>query len=388
MSQQLIRNQAFTWGLTNLFQTNSSHSYVGLEPIYQHTRDRGDITKDPARIIWEYSSASGWNPLGVQDQTHAFTERGLIAFIGPHDFKARTEFGQSLNWLRARWQKGKLPVQPSLRRLLLNTTWATQATTILNEILGSSNDQTNQVFRTTKAPVLEGQQIEVLEQNRDAADQIQKVWVRWQEVPNFYTSDTWDRHYVLDRLTGEVRFGDDRRGMVPPQGRNNIQVTYRTGGGKRGNLPAEKIIQIKTTVPYVDRVTNYEAAGAGADAETLEAVKERGPKALRHRGRAVTAQDFEDLAQEASPAVAQAKAIAPQNGNGAGSVELIIVPRSNDPQPTPSLDLSWKRLKNTFAIAVRLPLSCGLLVQIGLKSPSQQRLYPYLCYWQATLKSP
>ncbi len=297
----------------------------------------------------------------VQDETHAFTRRGLITFIAPPDFQQSREFERRCYWLRARCKQGKFSVQPRLRHLLLNTTWATQVTTLKNEILGSSNGQQNQVFRTTKAPVLERQQIEVLEkqmpssaqqkmikdqegedaltQNLDDMGQLQSVWVRWHQVPNFYTSQTWDRHYVLDRLTGEVRFGDNQQGMVPPYGRHNIRATYRTGGGQRGNKPAGTIIQLKSTVPYVDRVTNYEAAGGGAEAETLEAVKERGPKVLRHRHRAVTAQDFEDLAQEASPGVARAKAITPHSSNGVGQVELIIVPLSNDPKPTPSLDL-------------------------------------------------
>ncbi len=351
-------------GFDQAFSNRPVTLYVSLDPIrYQHGLNRQDLVKNPALIIWEYfsSSSSDWSPLRVQDETHAFTRRGLITFIAPPDFQQSLEFGRSGYWLRVRREQEKFPAQPRLRHLLLNTTWATQVTTLKNEILGSSNGQQNQVFRTTKAPVLEGQQIEVLEkqmpssaqqkkikdlegedaltQNLDDMGQLQSVWVRWHQVPNFYTSQTWDRHYVLDRLTGEVRFGDNQQGMVPPHGRHNIRATYRTGGGQRGNQPAGTIIQLKSTVPYVDRVTNYEAAGGGAEAETLEAVKERGPKVLRHRHRAVTAQDFEDLAQEASPGVARAKAITPHSSNGVGQVELIIVPLSNDPTPTPSLDL-------------------------------------------------
>ncbi|MGF2040546.1 MAG: putative baseplate assembly protein [Nostoc sp. CmiVER01] len=351
-------------GFDQPFSNRAIRLYVGLEPLlYQAEKSSNpqNLTKKPDPISWEYSSFSGWIPLQFQDETHAFTRKGLITFTGLQDIQPCTEFGRSLYWLRA-YRKQEQPSLPtSVRHLLLNTTWATQVITIENEILGSSNNQKNQVFRTTKIPVLEGQHLEVLEpqmpspkeqskitelEGKNAiapilgfAGELEGVWVRWHQVPNFKVSDTWDRHYILDHLTGEVRFGDDQNGMIPPQGRHNIRITYRAGGGESGNCPAKTIVQLKSAVPYIDSVINYESAGGGADAETLNAVKERGPKTLRHRGRAVTAQDFEDLAKEASPAVAKAKAVTPSQKNGIGVVELLVVPHSQKPQPIPSLNL-------------------------------------------------
>jgi len=353
---------------------------------------------EPVRLVWEYASPSGWSWLGVQDETKAFAERGLIEFIGPTDWKKTSEFGQELFWLRVNWQEGQFRVPPRLRRLLTNTMWATQAITLENEILGSSDGTTSQIFCTVQKPVLKGEKLEVQEGRelssdekaaiellegkdamkvvRDEAGQIEAVWVRWHKVRDFYGSGPRDRHYVLDRLTGEVRFGDGQYGMVPPQGRNNIRLCqYQTGGGTRGNLAANTVVQLKTTVPYIEKVTNLEAAGGGTEQESIDRVKERGPKFLRHRDRAVTIQDFEDLAYEASPDVARAKAIAPfkqelqdQKNNPfdpldpnlwldpntpnpnlnnhnkakadyAGQIRILIVPRTTAPQPFPSLAL-------------------------------------------------
>jgi len=354
---------------------------------------------EPVRLVWEYASPSGWSWLGVKDETKAFAERGLIQFIGPTDWKKTSEFGQELFWLRVNWQEGQFRVPPRLQRLLTNTMWATQAITLENEILGSSDGTTSQIFRTIQKPVLQGEQLEVqevkipsaeeraaiklLEGNdavnvvRDEAGQIEAVWVRWHKVRDFYGSGPGDRHYVLDRLTGEVRFGDGQYGMVPPQGRNNIRLCqYQTGGGTRGNLAANTVVQLKTTVPYIEKVTNLEAAGGGTEQESIDRVKERGPKFLRHRDRAVTIQDFEDLAYEASPDVARAKAIAPTfkqksqdqkdnlfdpldpnlwldpntpnpnldnhnkaKADKAGQIRILIVPRTTAPQPVPSLAL-------------------------------------------------
>src|SRR5262249_44483338 len=115
------------------------------------------------RVVWEYSGAAGWRSLGAVDETKAFAESGLIRFLGPADFTARTEFGQPRYWLRARWQDGSFLIQPRLRRVLTNTMWATQATTIQNEILGSSTGEANQSFYTAQTPVLLSQHLEVQE---------------------------------------------------------------------------------------------------------------------------------------------------------------------------------------------------------------------------------
>ncbi|MBD2341677.1 baseplate J/gp47 family protein [Calothrix sp. FACHB-156] len=296
------------------------------------------VAVPPPRLVWEYRSTKGWATLNVQDGTAMLSQRGLIRFIAPSDFQAETRFARTQYWLRVRWenyqQSSRFRVKPRLQGVLTNTVWATQAVTLVNENLGSSDGSPNQSFYSVQAPILLGQQLEVSEPTlpsadeqvaialqsgqdaltivRDETGQIESIWVCWQEVPDFYGSTSGDRHYILNRLTGEIRFGDGRNGMVPPQGLNNIRLAhYRSGGGVQGNQAAATITQLKTTVPYINSVTNFEPATGGSDQESLAHLQERGPKSLRHRGRAVTAQDFEDLACEASPDVARVQAIVP-----------------------------------------------------------------------------
>ncbi len=372
--------------------------YAQVEPLQPEdlviARGQPAIASKP-QVIWEYASPSGWTSLGAIDETQAFAERGLIQFIAPTDLSSRSEFGQNGYWIRARWQQGTFRVSPRLRRLCTRTTWATQATTLEQEILGSSNGNPNQVFESAQRPVLLGQQLDVREPMmpseaeqatlnaidssaialvKDAAGQLEAIWVRWQEVPDFYQSSATDRHYTLDHYTGQIQFGNGRQGKIPPQARNSIRLTqYRTGGGERGNCSAITITQLKTTIPYVDQVSNLEAAAGGSDLEPLERAKARGATKLRHRGRAVTLQDFEDLTYESTADVARAKAIAPYllpqpndpriellnslddrlwlnpktpNPNlslhqrvNAGQLLVLIVPKSVAAQPTPSLAL-------------------------------------------------
>jgi predicted phage baseplate assembly protein len=193
----------------------------------------------------------------------------------------------------------------------------------------------------------------------EAGAQAEDTWVRWQAVADFYGSGPQDRHYVLDALSGVIRFGDGRQGRVPPPGQNNLRITYRTGGGTHGNRDGGSVVQLKSTIPYVASVTNSEAAAGGSDRESLQRARERGPRRLRHRDRAVTAQDLEDLALEADPTVARARALAPtfspynlwldsdtaaanlreHEAIDAGRMGVVVVPNDAVPRPTPSLSL-------------------------------------------------
>ena len=100
----------------------------------------------------------------------------------------------------------------------------------------------------------------------DAAGQPDEIWVRWHAVPDFYDSGPRNRHYTADALTGEIRFGDGATGMIPPQGQNNIRITYRTGGGEEGNLDTGTIVELKSGVPYLDSRCHQLRAEAGGGA--------------------------------------------------------------------------------------------------------------------------
>lgn len=324
------------------------------------------LQADRPQLICQYWNGKQWNKLTLRDDTENFSRSGLVEFLPPVDIAVKTEFGLSRRyWLRVVWESGSTLSQIS--QAILNTTIASQTITISNEILGSSNATENQIFRTTRSPVLFGQQLQVREPELppaqkqtanttisttlDSAGRPLEIWVEWQEVPDFYASTgsdseaSKDRHYILNHLTGEIQFGNGINGLIPPAGVGNLRLTrYQTGGGSIGNRAPGTIIQLKTTVPYIEKVTNPEAATRGADAETLDALMERIPRSIRHRGRAVTLEDYEDLAKLATPAVARAKAVPLRNlqtsdSQTPGAVSIIIVPHSTAAKPLPSLEL-------------------------------------------------
>jgi predicted phage baseplate assembly protein len=175
--------------------------------------------------------------------------------------------------------------------------------------------------------------------------------------------------------------------MVPPVGSANIRLApYKTGGGISGNRPAGGITQLKTTVPYIDSLTNYTDATGGVDAESLDALVARAPMEVRHRRRAVTPEDYEDLVRLASTDVARVLCV-PNRDLVAdpfehlppvlGNVSVIVVPVSTDPKPRPSVEFVRRVAEFisascpvTATVHVVGPLYLGVNVQaqIGLAS--------------------
>ena len=311
-------------------------------------------------VVWEYWTGRTWSNLYPKDGTSNFTQSGFLQFTGPKDHRKSRRFGDHLYWIRARLEMGGYDQPPRVSHVLLNTVEAYSRTTYGETVLGSSNGTPNQFFRFPRGPVLDGEQIEVLEPERpledvireleavhgsDAVREVEGGWaVRWRRVDGFYESASGDRHYTKDVVTGEVTFGDSIRGLVPPKGDKNIRCArYQVGGGEEGNVPPDAVSIPKQNIAYLVGVTNHFAASGGSALESIESVKERGPHFLKSRNRAVTAEDFEWLAGQASSSVARVRAL--PSTQREGEVTVIVVPRVSErdadflEKPIPSTEL-------------------------------------------------
>jgi len=177
--------------------------------------------------------------------------------------------------------------------------------------------------------------------------------VRWHEVESLYESVAGSRHYLKDIVTGEIRFGDGVRGLIPPKGDRNILCTrYQVGGGEEGNVAPDSLDVLLQSVPYIESVTNPFAAAGGCSLETVEEAKLRGPHMLKARNRAVTAEDFEWLAVQASNSVARVCVLPTRDREG--EVTVVIVPKVAEThpdfmqKPMPSTEL-LRRVRNHLA---------------------------------------
>jgi hypothetical protein len=314
----------------------------------------------PATLVWEYWDGLEWQPISLdKDETRAFSRSGHVYFPGPGDFLKKRQFPlvtDNLYWIRVRLETSTYERAPRLSAILTNTVRATQAITVRDEIVGGSDGRPSQTFQLANFPVVVRDKPDsvpnppappvMITSLRLEIDEGQGFAV-WQQVDDFYASGPNDPHYLLDLTTGAIQFGNGDHGRIPlanPAAPNSNIVAreYRFGGGSQGNVGAGTITELQTFVDGVDTVTNLQPSSGGSDEESVADAKLRAPLALKSKGRAVTAEDFEYLAL-VTPGVLVRRANAlplyhPKfpDGQTPGVVTVIVVPDSDAPNPTPN----------------------------------------------------
>ncbi|MBJ7601417.1 putative baseplate assembly protein [Candidatus Nephthysia bennettiae] len=365
---------------------------VGLVSLYVDVPGRVATAPRPSPYVWEYPTAEGWAELAVRDQTGGFARSGVIQLIGPPDAVSAPGPGGPTYWIRARLKEAGDPAPSAVNAIYLNAVRATQRKSVKGEVLGRGDGTPRQAMLTQHVPVLARQLLEVqewsgtgldweslfadlpasqLRYEADARGRVTAVWVTWAERPHLYLSGPHDRHYVLERTSGLVAFGDTVQGMALPPGRP-VMLSYDYGGGVGGNLSPQSISQLHSAVPYLQSVSNPVGAEGGAVGETLPQVALRGPQRLRNAGRSVAAADYEWLAREASPEVAVARCLPTTGPDGHGEpgwVTVVIVPQGQSLQPLPSQEL-LSRVEQ--AIASEAP--AAIAGQIRVTGPAYREI--------------
>ncbi len=322
------------------FEQDLSNHLLGFEFGVQDSEGAGIDPSNPP-YIWEVLGSgldTNWIPLDVDtDETRGLNQQGLIRVHLP---QLRRTARNDINayWVRLRYDPGdtesRYEISPTLNRLEV-TSWGgtaacTNVTRTVNEVLGRSDGTPGQVFYLENTPVATRTADEYLiVRLGDGREQ------RWTEVSDFSTSNANDRHYTIDSENGEVRLGPalpqpdgtvKRYGALPPKGALLVMRTYRSGGGRDGNIGPSAINVLRTSIPYVDEVRNRGAANGGRDGEDLENAKMRVPGHLRSLQRAVTASDYEYLAKQAVPGkIGRAYCLQPPTTNR-GENRLLLIP--------------------------------------------------------------
>ncbi len=199
---------------------------------------------------------------------------------------------------------------------------------VRDQVIGIGDGRAGQVAFLNRTDVdASSVQIEVSEHG---------TYVPWQSVPHFAASRPDDRVYRFDSATGVVQFGDGIRGNRPAQNARIRAAYYRYGGGKQGNLPVDSIKQLITPASTSFMLRHEWRTSYGLDAEAVTEAENRIPAHLNHRSRAVTKDDFIQLARDNPIApVARAEIISgllPSNSlasvrlNVPGVVSLFVMP--------------------------------------------------------------
>ncbi len=328
--------------------------YVGFEDPLDRLIMQIDVDASQARgagvnpedppLRWEVSQGDGqWAQADVLlDLTGGFNYgSGTVELELPPRSVVQPLGGHRLHWLRCRiteeTETGKKGATYSHAPEIYAITAApmgarlpaTHASRVDREVLGVSDGTPGQVFPLRYRPVLKPGTGETLEvQDPESGD-----WARWEIRDDFVGSTEFDRHFVVDLVSGEVELGPAIRerqggwtqyGAVPPKGAVLRFTSYRHGGGRDGNVTADTLKVLKSTIAGIDTVSNPDPASGGVDPEAINHARQRAAMEIRSRYRAVTAEDFEFMAGEASPRVARAVCLPPAGG---GAVPLHMVPR-------------------------------------------------------------
>jgi hypothetical protein len=148
----------------------------------------------------------------------------------------------------------------------------------------------NQVLNLEFAPVLLG------------SIRVYVDGLQWKQV-EFFTESAPLAEYRIEynsQYQVFVIFGNNRAGLVPPDGAN-ITVVYRVGGGVVGNI-VSNFINTDILIPLEGRgysvpvnFSNYTRGRYGYDGDTIEDIRRNLPAWTNVQNRAVTGTDYKNL---------------------------------------------------------------------------------------------
>jgi predicted phage baseplate assembly protein len=284
------------WEITTRGRGANETDYLTLEPLAGSDTSAGLARPGTLRLplpdeslIFAPSNDVGENPrAGVGDAPPRLDDADKAARL--------------IAWLRLRPAPGQQVERLPLAWIGINAVEVDQRVTLAGRVLGVSTGAADQQFQLPAGSVDPATlAIEVEEPGRG--------YQRWQRVDDLgavHPDPNVAREaavYELDAAAGVLRFGDGVRGRVPER-EMRIRLAFgRFGGGGAGNLAAGSLAELAATTvaggnaPPI-KVSQPLAAAGGEDAETLAQAETRIPLYLRHRERAVTAEDYRSLAFE------------------------------------------------------------------------------------------
>lgn len=286
----------------------------------------------PAELRWEcyldgeWTEDRNWRTLDVADETRSLLSGGKVRIWIPADARKRFLFGEGheeLLWIRCRVDKAGYEAPPMIDNILVNTVSAVHGRTFYR-CKYSSSGLPGVRLALKDTPV------------KNARIVLDNESTEWTEVQDFDASTPDASHYVLERDSGTITFGDGINGRIPPKGDDNITIKYSSGGGLMGNVPPHSISRVTGPLAESVSVDNQRAALGGSEPGTLEGAMASARKEIKEISRAVTSEDYEYLALN-TPGIkiARAKALSRYHPNMKAevpnAVTVIVIPYGSDP---------------------------------------------------------
>lgn len=304
-------------------------------------------------LAFSYSTRDGFVRLKLSDHTDGFSHTGTIRFMPPTDMVKMTLEGQEAYWLKVTDEMSVFDrnerQRPLISDICLNAVEVDNIDTMNEDeyyidsfgpdmefALNAQNILSLDVWVNEIGQFSEAEMRRMLAEDSENTraeysflGEIEEFYVRWSEVDNFDQSSQGDRHYIVDRMNGRLRFGDGVHVQIP---RNvsgiAFKVVLRKCDGDLANLETGLINESLGGLLFVNRIQNPVRAYGGMNMETVEGALRRGTGVLNSRNRLISAQDYEREVLNYSSRISQAKVIVGRQKDGGvvpGAITLVIL---------------------------------------------------------------
>jgi len=182
--------------------------------------------------------------------------------------------------------------------------------------------------------------------------------VIYNEIQNLFlasgTSDPVFQKRYLPDFGVSLTFGDGNTGRLPAPNASYI-VSYRVGGGSRGNIAKELLDQnievLEGSTRIQGTIINSTKGSGGAEAESVAKAKRYAPNFFKAQYRAVTGEDYTTLANAfigTAGTTAKAMATLRKSGAAANVVDIFVLAKASDLQVERASIAFKKELQDYF----------------------------------------
>ena len=178
---------------------------------------------------------------------------------------------------------------------------------ISGELLGTSSGLPNQIFSLSENEVVEDT-LEIYVQSGD----VYELWTKVNQLIDFGPFDAVYSTQIDENNFVYIVFGDGVSGFIP-NATSGIKAVYRVGGGVIGNISSdvintidkipgftqEQVAVISSYISVRNPADDFNSTGVGvggSEPEDNRSIRLNASRALRSSNRAVSLQDYSDLA--------------------------------------------------------------------------------------------
>lgn len=284
------------------------------------------------KLIWQYYGQDGFVNLDILDQTDNLAHTGIITLKDLPDHAKIEIFGESAYYLRIINREEHGAISPVwLQGIHLNSVAARATQSGLSKLFSVTRygdaysfDLGEQHIHEAQVYVDETENLhrEQLDPSCMFVDENERVWVRWNLGASHQA--VGDRVYYLDRTNGILQFPPQPK-LPAVSEQKNIRVDFSIGGGADTNFAPREVLGLELSLGFINQAENLLPFFGGTDREPEQVAKARATSEFRHKMRAVTAGDYENLVQYYSSNVSRVRCYSNVNRQGEAEISQVTL---------------------------------------------------------------